>query len=107
MKKTLDIVKRYYLGREFTKEKLVDILKEEINLDKYIEDWLGKGGVHDDSSINRVFVLKLKQFFLNQRFFTAVFLGQIYFFILFNVSFSLFLIELIWSCPLSNICLTS
>ena len=41
--------------------KLKDILKEEINLDKYVEDWLGKGGAHDDSSINRVFVLKLKQ----------------------------------------------
>jgi hypothetical protein len=41
--------------------KLVDLLKENINLDQYIEDWLGKGGVHDDSSINRVFVLKLKQ----------------------------------------------
>ena len=31
------------------------------DLDKYIEDWLGRGGVHDDSSINRVFVLKLNQ----------------------------------------------
>lgn len=41
--------------------KLIDLLNEEIDLDKYIEDWLGKGGVHDDSSINRVFVLKLKQ----------------------------------------------
>ena len=41
--------------------KLIDILNEEINLDKYVEDWLGKGGVHDDSSINRTFVLKLKQ----------------------------------------------
>lgn len=41
--------------------KLVDLLKENINLDQYVEDWLGKGGVHDDSSINRVFVLKLKQ----------------------------------------------
>jgi hypothetical protein len=36
-------------------------LNEEIDLDKYVEDWLGKGGVHDSSSINRVFVLKLKQ----------------------------------------------
>ena len=41
--------------------KLIDLLNEEIDLDKYVEDWLGKGGVHDDSSINRVFVLKLKQ----------------------------------------------
>lgn len=41
--------------------KLIDLLNEEINLDKYVEDWLGKGGVHDDSSINRVFVLKLNQ----------------------------------------------
>ena len=41
--------------------KLVNLLKEEIDLDKYIEDWLGRGGVHDDSSINRVFVLKLNQ----------------------------------------------
>jgi hypothetical protein len=41
--------------------KLTDLLNENINLDQYVEDWLGKGGVHDDSSINRVFVLKLKQ----------------------------------------------
>ena len=41
--------------------KLVDILKEEINLDKYVEDWLGNGGAHDNPSINRTFVLKLKQ----------------------------------------------
>jgi len=41
--------------------KLIDLLNEDINLDKYVEDWLGKGGKHDDSSINRVFVLKLKQ----------------------------------------------
>ena len=41
--------------------KLLDILNEEINLDKYVEDWLGKGGVHDNPSINRTFVLKLKQ----------------------------------------------
>ena len=41
--------------------KLIDLLKENINLDQYVEDWLGKGGVHDDSSINRVFVLRLKQ----------------------------------------------
>ena len=37
------------------------IVNEEIDLDKYVEDWLGRGGVHDNSSINRVFVLKLKQ----------------------------------------------
>ena len=37
------------------------IVNEEIDLDKYVEDWLGRGGVHDSSSINRVFVLKLKQ----------------------------------------------
>jgi hypothetical protein len=36
-------------------------LNEEIDLDKYVEDWLGRGGVHDDNSINRVFVSKLKQ----------------------------------------------
>lgn len=41
--------------------KLSDILKEEIDLEKYVEDWLGRGGVHDDSSINRAFVIKLKQ----------------------------------------------
>lgn len=41
--------------------KLIDLLNEEIDLDKYVEDWLGKGGVHDDSSINRTFVIKLKQ----------------------------------------------
>jgi len=41
--------------------KLIDLLKEEIDLDKYVEDWLGKGGVHDDSSINRTFIIKLKQ----------------------------------------------
>ena len=41
--------------------KLVDILKEEIDLDKYVEDWLGNGGAHDNPSINRTFVLKLKQ----------------------------------------------
>jgi hypothetical protein len=41
--------------------KLIDLLNEEIDLDKYVEDWLGRGGVHDDSSINRAFVVKLKQ----------------------------------------------
>jgi hypothetical protein len=41
--------------------KLIDLLNEEINLEKYIEDWLGKGGAHDDSSINRAFTIKLKQ----------------------------------------------
>lgn len=41
--------------------KLIDLLNEEINLEKYIEDWLGRGGVHDDSSINRAFTIKLKQ----------------------------------------------
>ena len=41
--------------------KLTELLNENINLDQYVEDWLGTGGVHDDSSINRVFVLKLRQ----------------------------------------------
>jgi hypothetical protein len=41
--------------------KLIDLLKEEINLEKYVEDWLSKGGTHDDSSINRAFTIKLKQ----------------------------------------------
>jgi hypothetical protein len=41
--------------------KLIDILKEEINLEKYVEDWLSKGGIHDDSNINRAFTIKLKQ----------------------------------------------
>jgi len=40
---------------------LGEILKEEIDLDKNVEDWLGRGGVHDNPSINRAFVLKLKQ----------------------------------------------
>jgi len=43
------------------KQQTQENLNEEIDLDKYVEDWLGKGGVHDSSSINRVFVLKLKQ----------------------------------------------
>ena len=48
--------------RQTIREEISRVLNEqEINLDKYVEDWLGKGGVHDDSSINRVFVLKLKQ----------------------------------------------
>lgn len=37
------------------------LLKEEINLDKYVEDWLEKGMDYDKPSINRTFVLKLKQ----------------------------------------------
>jgi|TARA_R110000796_G_scaffold2386_9_gene9515 hypothetical protein len=36
-------------------------LNEEIDLDKYVDDWLLGGGIHDDNSINRVFVAKLKQ----------------------------------------------
>jgi hypothetical protein len=41
--------------------KFIELLNEDIDLDKYVEDWLGRGGIHDDSSINRVFILKLKQ----------------------------------------------
>ncbi len=46
---------------ELTKDLNEQQLNEEIDLDKYVEDWLGRGGVHDDNSINRVFVSKLKQ----------------------------------------------
>jgi hypothetical protein len=49
------------LAQGLEEELAYEPLNEEIDLDKYVEDWLGRGGVHDDNSINRVFVSKLKQ----------------------------------------------